>query len=68
MNHSFEKDYKEFQDRILLKKLERALRESIKLQAHYAKLLNMHDGGERKIFTLTEFLDRLDETLGEIKE
>lgn len=24
-----------------------ALRESVKLQAHYAELLNVHDGGER---------------------
>ena len=30
--------------------LERALAESLKLQAHYAKLLNMHDGGRRQIF------------------
>ena len=28
-----------------------ALTESLKLQAHYAELLNMHDGGERKWFS-----------------
>ena len=27
-----------------------ALEESVKLQSHYASLLNMHDGGERKGF------------------
>jgi hypothetical protein len=27
-----------------------ALEESVKLQAHYAELLNMHDGGQRIIF------------------
>ncbi len=30
--------------------LKKALEESIKLQAHYAKLLNMYDGGFRLIF------------------
>ena len=51
----------------LIKKLQRALMESIKLQSHYVTLLNYHDQGERKTFTLTEWLDRLDETLGEIE-
>ncbi len=42
--------------------LEEGLRESVKLQAHYAKLLNMHDGGERMIFrTADEWLARLAE-------
>jgi hypothetical protein len=27
-----------------------ALEESIKLQSHYARLLNMHDGGKRSAF------------------
>lgn len=27
-----------------------ALKESVKLQSHYAELLNMYDGGERIIF------------------
>ncbi len=40
--------------------LRRALDESVKLQAHYAELLNMHDGGQRMIFRTTqEWLDRL---------
>ena len=33
---------------------EHALDESVKLQSHYAKLLNMHDGGERMVFNSTE--------------
>lgn len=37
-----------------------ALQESVKLQAHYAELLNMHDGGHRLIFlTPEEWLARL---------
>jgi hypothetical protein len=37
-----------------------ALEEAIKLQAHYAELINMHDGGQRIAFkTAKEFLDRL---------
>lgn len=40
--------------------LEHALQESVKLQAHYAELLNMHDGGQRIIFrNVNEFLARL---------
>jgi hypothetical protein len=40
-----------------------ALNESLKLQAHYAELLNMHDGGQRKIFnTIQDWTDRLVET------
>jgi hypothetical protein len=40
-----------------------AFSESIKLQAHYAELLNMHDGGHRTIFrSPAEFVDRLVET------
>ncbi len=37
-----------------------ALAESVKLQAHYAELLNMHDGGQRLIFpTVDAWLERL---------
>lgn len=37
-----------------------ALEESVKLQSHYANLLNMHDGGERMQFeTAHDWLDRL---------
>lgn len=37
-----------------------ALEESVKLQTHYAELLNMHDGGERKGFDSAQaWLDRL---------
>lgn len=37
-----------------------ALAESVKLQAHYAELLNMHDGGARLIFpTVESWLERL---------
>jgi hypothetical protein len=39
-----------------------ALQESLKLQAHYAELLNMHDGGQRLIFTTVDaWLARLRE-------
>lgn len=52
---------------IYVKELERALQESIKLQSHYAKLLNIHDGGERLIFKdVSSWKERLNETLGEI--
>jgi hypothetical protein len=40
-----------------------ALDESVKLQAHYAGLLNAWDGGERRIFkTSDEWIARLEET------
>ena len=40
--------------------LEEALKESVKLQSHYAKLLNMYDGGERLQFNnADEWVDRL---------
>jgi len=40
----------------------RAIDESVKLQAHYATLLNQHDGGKRTVFASTEeWLARLDE-------
>jgi len=40
-----------------------ALDESVRLQAHYAKLLNMHDAGKRMIFPTTAlWLLRLRET------
>lgn len=44
-----------------------ALTESLRLQAHYAQLLNMHDGGQRREFhTVDEWMARLVET-GTIK-
>ena len=49
------------------KELEIALRESLILQAHYANLLNIYDGGERKIFkTEKEWINRLKE-IGDIE-
>ena len=43
--------------------LEIALRESVKLQAHYAALLNQWDGGKRMIFpSSAEWIARLKET------
>ena len=43
-----------------------ALGESVKLQAHYAKLLNMHDGGERIAFDSAEqWIARLRELRGQ---
>ena len=56
----------ELQRRILIKFVEDranlavALEESVKLQAHYAKLLNQYDGGERLAFeNAQEWLDRM---------
>ena len=40
-----------------------ALEESVKLQSHYAALLNMHDGGGRRQFAhATDWIARLLET------
>ncbi len=40
--------------------LRKALKQSLELQAHYAKLLNMHDGGQRLIFeSVDAWLKRL---------
>lgn len=45
-----------------MSKLKHALEESVKLQAHYAKLLNMHDGGKRMIFeSPEEWIARLED-------
>lgn len=42
--------------------LRSALEESLRLQAHYAKLLNMYDGGSRMVFgSVEEWLERLKE-------
>lgn len=44
----------------MLRQASHALQESVKLQSHYAKLLNMHDGGERLAFdTPEEWIGRL---------
>lgn len=39
--------------------ISRALGESVKLQSHYAALLNAHDGGKRMTFTPETWLERL---------
>lgn len=40
-----------------------ALQESLKLQAHYAGILNDYDGGERMIFkSVSQWLERLKKT------
>lgn len=45
-----------------VEQLRDALEESVKLQSHYAKLLNVHDGGERKTFAdAASWLHRLRE-------
>lgn len=42
--------------------LELALCSSVRMQAHYATLLNMHDGGERRTFDSADaWLTRLEE-------
>ena len=44
-----------------VQRLRYALEESVKLQSHYAMLLNMWDGGERMQFDSAQaWLDRLD--------
>ena len=50
-------------DNIPLRDLYRALEESLKLQSHYAELLNMYDGGKRMQFkTPEEWVARLRKT------
>lgn len=44
--------------------LSSALRESLKLQSHYAKLLNTHDGGERIMFESFDCVDQWMKQLG----
>lgn len=39
--------------------LKYALEESVKLQSHYAKLLNEYDGGTRMEFTAESWLERM---------
>jgi len=42
-------------------KLKEALEESVKLQSHYAGILNMYDGGERMQFkNADEWMKRLE--------
>lgn len=49
----------------VIAKLRRALEESVKLQSHYALLLNSQDGGRRMQFaSADEWLARLDEVSG----
>jgi uncharacterized Zn finger protein (UPF0148 family) len=46
----------------MIDRLSDALAQSVQLQAHYAELLNMHDGGQRMIFPTVEvWLARLAE-------
>lgn len=50
-------------DKNTAKTLTKALEESLKLQSHYAKLLNMHDGGQRMEFpTIEKWINRLQVT------
>lgn len=45
-----------------MQELKKALEESVKLQSHYAKLLNMYDGGKRMTFkNADEWIKRLRE-------
>lgn len=53
---------------VLAARLRTALEESVRLQSHYAALLNMHDGGQRIGFTSADaWIARLVET-GTLKE
>jgi len=46
--------------RVGYEELEYALEESVKLQSHYAELLNMYDGGKRLVFKdVNEWIVRL---------
>jgi len=57
-----EKINKEFVNLDYIEKLEKAIDESLKLQSHYAKLLNMYDEGERRQFkNRIEWMVRIDE-------
>lgn len=48
---------------VRMAELELALELLVKLQSHYAKLLNMHDGGKRHAFAnRQEWIERLRET------
>jgi len=45
-----------------MQELKIALRESLKLQSHYANLFNQYDGGNRMIFnSIKEWISRLQE-------
>ena len=49
-------------DRVLARDLAEALRESVLLQSHYARLLNAYDGGSRRSFATPEaWVERLRE-------
>jgi hypothetical protein len=49
-------------DRETLNEVWSALVQSVKLQSHYAKLLNGYDGGERRVFDSSEsWMERLRE-------
>ena len=49
-------------DADLIERLRIALRESLRLQSHYAVLLNQHDGGDRRVFRSP------DEWIGRLRE
>lgn len=52
----------------LAKQLRFALDQSVRLQSHYAKLLNQYDGGRRHVFKSSdEWLARLREMESEVK-
>ena len=45
-----------------------ALEQSVRLQSHYAKLLNQYDGGTRRVFaSADEWMARLREMESEVK-
>lgn len=44
---------------VATEKIMNALTESVKLQSHYAELLNMHDGGKRMTFTAESWIERM---------
>jgi hypothetical protein len=52
MSEDYFELYKSAKTRVF--ELENALKESLQLQAHYARLLNQYDGGKRLIFEDSE--------------
>lgn len=52
----------ETKDKYIILQLRNALNESLKLQSHYARLLNKYDNGERmSYYNIEEWIKRLKE-------
>jgi hypothetical protein len=61
INKEISQESQEETYKLTIENLEKALSESLKLQKHYAELLNCYDGGERITFdSIDEWLKRLE--------